>query len=378
MKIAIVGLLHHPIAEPFAGGMESHTWWLAKTLIDRGHDVTLFASGDSDPGLGLSPCIEKSFATNPATQTVEHRRIFNTIAYTQVMQKLCQGGFDVVHNNALHPFLLLNAADLPIPMLMVLHVPPYKELAAAVRYAVARNTQDQLKVVSVSNSLADNWRSLVPSTVIHNGIDTSSWTIPGNRPEKTALWYGRFVPEKAPHLAIKAALIAGFRLLLAGPIGNQEYFQTEIEPLLNRPEINYLGHLPQAAIKRAFSQAQVMLHTPLWEEPFGLVYTESLASGTPVATFDSGAASEILTAECGAIATEKTPQALAAAIRKAAQLSSQACRQRAKTRFSVDVMVEGYERIYRQLANNQRAKTQKRLARMPAAMTTQALIGITG
>jgi hypothetical protein len=139
MRIAIVGLLHHPIAEPFAGGMESHTWWLANRLMARGHEVTLFASGDSDPALGLSPCIERAFATHPQAQTVEGRQACNTLAYATVIRQICKGSFDIVHNNALHPFLLLNAAHLPAPMLMVLHTPPYQELADAVKYAVMRD-----------------------------------------------------------------------------------------------------------------------------------------------------------------------------------------------------------------------------------------------
>ncbi|MGB7486608.1 MAG: glycosyltransferase, partial [Phormidesmis sp.] len=121
MKIAIVGLLHHPIAEPFAGGMESHTWWLAKKLIERGHDVTLFASGESDATLGLQPCIERSFETNPKAKTLLGRQACNMSAYAEVIRRVCGGSFDVVHNNALHPFLLTSAADLPTPMLTVLH-----------------------------------------------------------------------------------------------------------------------------------------------------------------------------------------------------------------------------------------------------------------
>ena len=90
MKIAVVGLLHHPIAEPFAGGMESHTWWLAKKLIEKGHEVTLFASGDSDPSLGLVPCIEQSFVSNPNAQTLLGRQTCNMSAYASVIRQLCQ------------------------------------------------------------------------------------------------------------------------------------------------------------------------------------------------------------------------------------------------------------------------------------------------
>lgn len=378
MKIAIVGLLHHPIAEPFAGGMESHTWWLAKKLIERGHEVTLFASGDSDPSLGLTPCIEKAFATNPKAQTILGRQACNMLAYSSVIRQICQGSFDVIHNNALHPFLLLSAADLPTPMLTVLHTPVYKELAAAVQYAAARNTLNRLAAVAVSNSLAKEWKSLINTSVVYNGIDVESWQFSvdepaGDKPAGSALWYGRLIPEKAPHLAISAALKAGYSIEVAGPIADQVYFDTHVAPLMQDSRVRYLGHLTHSEIKRALLRAQVFVNTPVWEEPYGFVYAEALASGTPVATFSSGAAKEILTDDCGVIAEEKTVASLAEAIAQATQLSRLACRHRAESFCHIDLMIEGYERLYRQLATRQKkldARKQQSVVHM------QSLVGM--
>ena len=360
MKIAIVGLLHHPIAEPFAGGMESHTWWLAKRLISQGHEVTLFASGDSDPELGLSPCIEQAFATHPKAQTILGRQACNMSAYASVIRKICQEDFDIVHNNALHPFLLLSAADLPMPMLTVLHTPPYAELSAAVTYANARNSSGKLGITAVSNSLQREWNSLVSSEVIYNGIDVCSWPFISRAPKQQALWYGRIVPEKAPHLAIQAAVKAGYCIQFAGPIVNAEYFKENVEPLMNHAQVEYLGHLNHEGIKRAFKQASVFVNTPMWEEPYGFVYAEALATGTPVATFDSGAASEILDESSGVAVKEKTVEALAKGIVQAAQLSRYDCRRRAESFCDIDVMVAGYERLYRKLLLRQRSNAIKK------------------
>ena len=374
MKIAIVGLLHHPISEPFAGGMESHTWWLAKRLIDRGHEVTLFASGDSDPNIGLSPCIEQAFATHPQAQTILGRQACNMSAYASVIRKICQGEFDIVHNNALHPFLLLSAADLPIPMLTVLHTPPYPELSAAITYAIARNRSGKLGITAVSKSLEKEWSALVSADVVYNGIDVESWPfieqvpeqqtpeqqapeqqVPEQQaPEQQALWYGRIVPEKAPHLAIQAAIQAGYHIRFAGPIANSDYFTEFVEPLMQHPQVEYLGHLSHCEIKRLFANTHVFVNTPMWEEPYGFVYAEALATGTPVATFDSGAAGEILDARSGVTVKEKTVEALAGAIVQAAKLSRKDCRQRAETFCHVDIMIKGYERLYRKLLRRQR------------------------
>ncbi|MGB7085773.1 MAG: glycosyltransferase [Phormidesmis sp.] len=360
MKIAIVGLLHYPIAEPFAGGMESHTWWLAKKLIERGHEVTLFASGDSDPSLGLSPCLERAFSTpRPRPKAlVEKQEVSNKRAYAKVIRQISHGQFDVVHNNALHPSLLMSAAKLTVPMLMVLHTPPYEELAAAVSDANAHNASGKLAAVAVSNSLAREWGSLISTDVVYNGIDIDSWPFVAQPLSEQALWYGRIVPEKAPHLAIQAALKAGYSIQIAGPVGNPEYFKEQVLPLLAGDRVHYLGHLSHSGIKQALSRASVFVNTPMWEEPYGIVYAEALASGTPVAAFDRGAAKEILDKRSGVVVTEKTVDVLAEAIGKAATLSRHDCRQRAVSFCHIDSMIDGYERLYRQLVQRQFALVQ--------------------
>ncbi len=365
MKIAVVALLHHPVAEPFAGGMEAHTWWLVKKLIARGHEVTLFASGDSDPNMGLAPCIETALASHPRAQTLPGRQACNMSAYANVIKQICQGEFDVVHNNALHPLVLLSAADLPVPMLTVLHTPPYPELAAAVRYATARNRPDhnsrnnsgRMAIAAVSKSLAAKWKPLTDAHVVYNGIEIDNWpyTAPhtGQIQPNQALWYGRIVPEKAPHLAIQAALMAGYAIEVAGPIADMEYFEKQVAPLLKSPHANYQGHLSHDEIRLLLARSSVFVNTPLWEEPYGFVYAEALASGTPIATFDSGAASEILTPQCGVFVQEKTVEALAEAIAIAAHLSRQNCRQRAESFCHIDSMIDGYEQLYQQLIYRQ-------------------------
>ena len=116
----------------------------------------------------------------------------NMTAYADVLRRICEGQFDIVHNNALHPLLLLSAADLPVPMLMVLHAIVSPELAAAMHYAATRNTDKRLKVAAVSQSVADQWRSIIETEVVYNGIDIDSWPFHTNPVKNMALWYGRF------------------------------------------------------------------------------------------------------------------------------------------------------------------------------------------
>lgn len=354
MKIAVVGLMRHPIAEPFAGGIESHTWWLAKKLIERGHDVTLFASGDSDQTLGLSACTESSLKTHPQAQTSAGEKACHMSAYASAIKQICHGQFDVVHNNALHPLLLLSAADLPVPMLMILHALVYPELAAAIQYAAARNASGNLAVAAVSGSLAAQWEPLIKSETVYNGIDVDSWTFESKPVPNLAMWYGRFVPEKGPHLAIQAALKAGYCIQIAGPIGDRTYFEENLLPLIDQKRVIYLGHLSHSEVKLALKQASVFVNAPMWEEPYGIVYAEALASGTPVATFNRGAAGEILNERCGVLVKERTVEALAKGVAQAAKLSRYDCRERAESFCHVDSMVDGYERLYRKLIARQR------------------------
>ena len=349
MKIAIVGLLHSPIAQPFLGGMESHTWWLAKKLIDRGHEVTLFASGDSDPSLGLVPCSVSAIAMHPPEQTAAERYSTSMTAYADIMRQLQQGDFDVVHNNALYPYLLLHSAELTAPMLSVIHSLPYDELVSAVQQAVLQDIDHQLTLVAVSKNLAAEWKSILPLTVVYNGIDIDSWPFFLEAPTEQALWYGRIVPEKAPHLAILAAIKAGYSISIAGPVGNESYFNQEVSPLFDGDRIRYLGHLSHKEIQQTLSKTSVFVNTPCWEEPYGIVYAEALASGTPVAAFDRGAAREILTELCGVIVSKENVEQLAQAIRIAAKLSRKDCRQRAESFCDVNKMIDNYEQIYEQL-----------------------------
>ena len=173
-------------------------------------------------------------------------------------------------------------------------------------------------------------------------VDTATWQRgPGGGP---AIWFGRIVPEKGTHLAIQAALAAGIPLDLAGPVYDRAYFQSEVQPHLG-DGIRYLGHLDHAQLRRAVGNARAALVTPRWDEPYGLVAAEALASGTPVAAFNRGALPEILTEDCGQLAEPDDAAALADALKVACRLDRGAARQRAETFCSHERMVDEYEAL---------------------------------
>lgn len=346
LRICLIGSSRFPIREPFAGGLEAHTHALARELLRRGHDVSLFAAAGSDPALNVVhlPCAvyesdeesRRDVAAPPEQWMDEHH------AYLGLMMDLVRSGrrsFDVIHNNSLHhlPIAMSSAVDLPI--ITTLHTPPVPWLTSAIAYA-----GDNCHFVSVSHATARAWSPMIASTPVHNGIDLDQWSPgPGGGP---AVWSGRIVPEKAPHQAARAARSIGMPLWIAGEILDRRYFTTEVQPLLG-DGIEYVGHLTHRELTDLVGRATVAVVTPAWEEPFGLVAVEALACGTPVAAFARGALGEIVDETTGALAPGGDVPALALAMRAAATRDRVVVRAAARARFSHSAMVDSYVDLYR-------------------------------
>jgi glycosyltransferase involved in cell wall biosynthesis len=342
LKIALVASLRHPIGEPFAGGLEAHTSYLAAGLRSRGHEVAVFAANPGGAALGeelnLSDLARGDVSMPEEAFMVEHH------AYLRLMLRLSGSGFDVVHNNSLHYLPVAMAPMLGRPLVTTLHTPPTPWLESAFRCA------GEATCVSVSRANARAWEgSAEVREVIPNGVDTALW--PFERRvlnPRLAVWSGRITPEKGTHLAALAAREAGLELRIAGPISDERYFDEEVRPLLGGGT-RYAGHLTHARLARLVGGAAVALCTPRWDEPYGLVVAEALACGTPVAAFERGAVGEILDQKTGRLAPPDDVPALAEAAVSALSLDRRACRGRAESRCSADAMVDRYGDLYERL-----------------------------
>jgi glycosyltransferase involved in cell wall biosynthesis len=156
------------------------------------------------------------------------------------------------------------------------------------------------------------------------------------------------VPEKAPHLAIDAARIAGLPIRLAGPIVDAAYWEAEVAPRLSG-DVHYVGHLGHGALAELLGSSRVALMTPAWEEPFGLAAAEAMATGTPVAAFDRGGLRDVVSAEVGALARPGDAASLAAAIARAARRPRDAVRAHAALHMGIDAMGLAYEGLYERI-----------------------------
>ena len=345
LRICLIASSRFPVREPFAGGLEAHTHALAKELRSRGHHVTLFARAGSDPDLDVhelplavytpDDTARKDVAAPPEVWMEEHH------AYLGLMLDLMHAGrarYDLVHNNSLHHLPVAMSRALDLPVVTTLHTPPLPWLTSAAEFA-----GPNCHFVAVSKATARAWANVVPSIAVPNGVDLDHWRPgPGGGP---AIWSGRIVPEKAPHLAIAAARRAEVPLRLVGEVLDRTYYEREVAPLLAE-DVEYLGHVTHGELAELVGGASVALVTPAWDEPFGLVAAEAMACGTPVAAFSRGALPELVTAGTGAMADPGDVQGLAEAVRAALALDRREVRREAEERLSHRAMVDGYEGVY--------------------------------
>jgi glycosyltransferase involved in cell wall biosynthesis len=354
LRVCLIASSRYPVRQPFAGGLEALTHQLAAQLVRRGHEVTLFAASGSDPALPVSELDVRQIRYSDSALNDVHAPpqewMADHHAYLSLMLDLARGGaerFDVVHNNSLHHLPVAMSRMLEAPMLTTLHTPPTPWLESAIDAAGGA-----VECTAVSRCTADAWRHVVDASVVHNGVDLDHWSAgPGGG---SAVWTGRLVAEKAPHLAIEAARLAGVPLVLAGPAPDPAYFVREIEPRLGG-DIVYAGHLDHARLTVLLAGSAVAVVTPAWEEPFGLVAIEAMACGTPVAAVARGALPEIVADGTGALAAGDDPADLAAAIEQALRCDRRAVREHVARNFSVAQMVSGYEDRYAALIETRSA-----------------------
>ncbi|HEY9667218.1 MAG TPA: glycosyltransferase family 4 protein [Coleofasciculaceae cyanobacterium] len=339
MRIAQVAPLWERVPPPAYGGTELVVSLLTDELVRRGHEVTLFASGDSLTLAKLESIHPRAIRND---DTVKEYGIYEMLQLSKVYERAQE--FDIIHSH-------VGCAALPYanlvktPTVHTLHgvfTPDNEKM-----FAQARNQP----FVSISDTQREPRLKLNYAATVYNGININTYKFypePQNPPYLAFL--GRLSPEKGAHLAIAIAKRSGWHLKMAGKIDvvDRHYFEQEIKPHIDGKQIEYLGEANHAQKCELMGGAVATLFPITWREPFGLVMIESMATGTPVIAMKLGSTSEVIAhGRTGFLC--KSVDECVAAIDKVAQFNRSACREHVQSHFSVQRMADGYEAVYQQI-----------------------------
>ncbi len=320
------------------GGTERIVAYLCDELTSLGHDVTLFASGDSKTKAKLEAVWPRALRLD--------RGIRDPIAPHIMMLELVARRaeeFDLVHLHVDYlGFSLMRRLD--VPYVTTLH----GRLDLPELHALFDLFSDA-PVVSISDSQREPLPQANYVATVHHGLP-ERLLLPGFGAGGYLAFLGRISPEKAPDAAIRIAARAGMALKIAAKVdrADQDYFEQRIEPLLSQPHVEFLGEIPEHQKCEFLGNAAGLLFPIAWREPFGLVMIEAMACGTPVIAFRSGSVPEVLEDGLTGFIVEDEDQAVAAA-RRLHSLDRARIRRTFEERFTGRRMAEDYIKIYRRL-----------------------------
>ena len=336
MRIAVLSTPFIRVPPSGYGGTELFCWELSEELAIRGHEVTLYTTGDS-----VTRCRRRSLYHRAEWPPTPHDDV-NHVAWA--FSEIARQGFDVVQLNS----------SLGVPFSRFISVPIVHTLHHHREEAISRlfAAHPRVVYVAISRRQLDLETPLARAAVIHHGLSPERYE-PSAREEGYLLHLGRYAKEKGTHLAIDAARIAGLPLKLAGRTHppDVEYFAREIKPRLEQPGVEELGEAEHERKVALLRGARALLCPLQWEEPFGLVAIEAMLCGTPVIGFPRGSFPEIIDeGVTGFLAEDGDVTAMARIALGLEHFDRAACALRARERFSAQVMTDAYERLYERLA----------------------------
>jgi glycosyltransferase involved in cell wall biosynthesis len=349
MRIAQVAPLWERVPPPGYGGTELVVGLLTDELVRRGHEVTLFASGDSLTLAKLKSVHSRALRLD---STVKEYGIYEMLQLACVYEQAEE--FDIIHSHmgcsALPYTNLVNT-----PTITTLHGVFTPDNEKMFLHAKSQ------PYVSISDAQREPRLGLNYVATVYNGIDISSHKFYPQPQEPPYLAFlGRISPEKGTHIAIQIAKQAGWRLKMAGKVDvvDKEYFEREVKPFVDGKQIEYLGEANHVQKNALMGGAVATLFTITWREPFGLVMVESMAAGTPVIAMNYGSVPEVIAHEKTGFICNSIEECVSA-VDKVTKLDRYTCREHVDKHFSVQKMVDGYEAVYRQIVAERLAQNGK-------------------
>ena len=340
MKIAQVSPLWESVPPKLYGGTERIVSYLTEELVRQGHDVTLFASGDSVTDAKLEAPCHQALRLNTG--------IFNREApLISMMEQVFSSAeqFDVIHSHL--DFLAFSLSRRsPVPVVTTLH----GRLDLPELVPVFRDFSD-LPLVSISDSQRRplpwcNWLGTV-----YHGLPSNLYT--GHpEPGQYLAFLGRISPEKCPDQAIELAKRVGMPLRVAAKVdpADRAYFERVVEPLLDHPLVEFVGEVTDAQKNDFIGNAHALVCPYDWPEPFGLVLIEAMACGTPVLAYRRGSIPEVIEHGVTGLVSENLDE-MTAQVEAIPLIDRRQCRQVFDDRFTVEQMVRNYVQLYHHIVN---------------------------
>jgi glycosyltransferase involved in cell wall biosynthesis len=343
MRIAQVAPLYESVPPTLYGGTERVVSWLTEELVRLGHDVTLFASGDSLTTARLIAGCPESLRLSP--ESIDHLA-HHLVQMEQVMRH--KNEFDLIHFHVDYLHFPLSRREryahlttlhgrLDIPDLVPLY-----------------NVYSEMPVVSISDSQRVPLPHLNWQGTVHHGMPLDSYKFHSKSGNYLA-FLGRTSPEKGLDRAIEIAKAAGVPLKIAAKVdkADQDYFETVIEPLLDHADIEFIGEIGYPEKNEFLGNAMALLFPIAWPEPFGIVMIEAMACGTPVIAYPFGSVAEVVTdGVSGQLVSDQA--GAVEAIQKIAAIDRKRVRRHFEKHFSADRMAQDYMKIYERMVGRKK------------------------
>jgi glycosyltransferase involved in cell wall biosynthesis len=346
LKIAQVAPLFESVPPKLYGGTERVVSFLTEELVNLGHDVTLYASGDSVTSARLIPVSKNSLRLD--------KDCVDSIAHHIVLLQMVQDAldeFDVIHYHIdyLHfPLSKLNQSTHVTTLHGRLNIPDLKHL-----YRVFSD----MPVVSISKSQRKPLHNINWVGNVYHGLPTDLYK-PNFNSGKYLAFLGRISPEKRVDRAIEIAVQCQIPIRIAAKIDKNdfEYYDTNIKHLLDHPLVDFIGEIGEHE-KNDFLRDAIALLFPIdWPEPFGLVVIEAMACGTPVVAFRNGSVPEMITNGLNGFIVDTLDQAVEA-VNNISRINRQTCRKSFEQRFTSEIMTAEYVKVYRQILQGIKKET---------------------
>ncbi len=340
MKIAQVAPLFESVPPRAYGGTERVVSWLTEELVRQGHEVVLFASGDSQTSAELVPVV-------PAALRLAGGVKDPAALHVMMLGKLAERAeeFDCIH---------FHVDYLHFPMMRrlgVLHVTTLHGRLDLQDLAPLFREYRDMPVVSIS----DDQRKPLPwarwQATVYNGMPADLFRF-NSTPGDYLAFLGRISPEKGVEEAIRIAIRAGMPLRIAAKVDDvdREYFETRVKPRLSHPLVDFIGEVGGEDKERFLAGARALLFPIAWPEPFGLVMIEAMACGTPVVAFRRGSVPEVMVEGRTGFIVSGVNEAVAA-VNRIGMISRRGCRQVFEERFTSSAMASGYLEVYHRLVD---------------------------